>query len=151
MWRPFNVALHIIWGTLFVVLVQDYHFVDPALYESVRSTEQREVFALAVQLGRLDFLNAVIAILAVVFGVGALFGIVEVRRNAEQKAEEAAVPVAENTAKATVQELLPSMVAREVLANMSALNSLGGEDATGAELNDMMQALAAKDEDNAKQ
>ena len=145
MWRPFNVALHIVWAILFVALIRDYHFVDPTLYESVQSAKQREVFALAVQLGRLDFLNAVIAILAVVFGVGALFGIVEVRKNAEHKAEEAAVPVAEKAAKSTVSELLPSMVAREVLANMSALKTMGGESATGTEVNDMMQALSAKD------
>lgn len=90
MWRPVNFTLHILWFFAIVVLAQDYHFVDPTLYDAVLEAKTRDAFSLAVQLGRLDFLNSVLAILALTIAGGAVFGILEVRKGAEIKAEEAA-------------------------------------------------------------
>ena len=90
MWRPINFTLHAMWFVAFIVIAQDYHFVDPALYDAVLEAKSRDAFSLAVQLGRLDFLNSVLAILALVIAGGAIFGIIEVRKGAQLKAEEAA-------------------------------------------------------------
>ncbi|MEM5500762.1 hypothetical protein WNY59_04075 [Ahrensia kielensis] len=98
MYRVFNVIVHILWLFLFIVLSRDYHFVDPTLYDAVAGSKEREIFSLAVQLGRLDFLNSILAILAVIIGLSAVLGIVEVRKGAEMKAEDAAKSVAKETA-----------------------------------------------------
>lgn len=89
MWRPFNFTLHICWFFALIVLARDFHFVDPTLYDAVLRAQEREVLALAVQLGRLDFLNSILAILAIVIAGGAILGILEVRKGAQLRAEEA--------------------------------------------------------------
>lgn len=145
MWRPINFTLHAMWFAAFLVLAKDYHFVDPTLYDAVLAANEREVFSLAVQLGRLDFLNSVLAILALVIAGGAIFGILEVRKGAEVKAEAAAKVVAEGisakVAEKEVERILPSVVRRMVEEAEEERAKLGTTDTNEPRLQKMMNAL----------
>lgn len=145
MWRPINFTLHAMWFVAFLVLAKDYHFVDPTLYDAVLASKEREVFSLAVQLGRLDFLNSVLAILALVIAGGAIFGILEVRKGAEIKAEAAARAVAEGVsakvAEKEVERLLPSIVRRMVEETEEEREKLGTASANESRLQKMIDAL----------
>jgi len=147
-WRPINLTLHVCWAMAILVLLKDYHFVDPTLYDAVAGAKEREIFSLAAQLGRLDFLNSVLAMLAIVIGLGAIIGIIEVRKGAEQKAEDVAIKAAEKIAKDALNEQLPSMVARAVYSNMNARMKLGENDTSENDLAAMMQAFSSKDDQN---
>lgn len=132
-----NIALTV--GLVF--LFKDYHFVDGALYEEVASADGKNSLAIAIELGRLDFLSALLAIIGIMVGLGAIVGYAEVRWRAIEQGRQAAVPAAEGEARKVVDELLPSLVAREVAANIRASNELGREDFTVDEMSEMLQNL----------
>jgi len=141
-WRPINFALHSCWLIAFIVLVKDYHFVDPALYDAVLGAKQRDVFALAVQLGRLDFMNSVLALLALVIAGGAVFGILEVRKAAEMRAE--------STAKAYLDREAPRLFDQAVKAQGRKRNKPDLGEEPFDETSIIEEATEIKDGENGK-
>lgn len=89
-WRiAFGIA-HLIQFVLLFTLLKDYHFVDPALYSSVKDTESLNAIHVAAELGRFDLASMFLAGVSLLLGVAAIFGFVEVRWRSEKRAEDAA-------------------------------------------------------------
>jgi hypothetical protein len=140
-WIAFFLALHIATGFFLWGILRDFHFVDPSLLADVNSEEKANVLNLAVQIGRLDFVSAILAMFGILVGLAAIFGIVEVRNRAEERARLTAKEIAENVAiiaaREEVQRSLPSIVRREALS----VKMFSEGEPSDSEINDLMSKL----------
>ena len=64
----------------------------------------------AAQLGRLDFISALLAALGIIMVFGGLFAFINIRSKAEQAAEEIATAKAEEVANIYLQNSLPMII-----------------------------------------
>ncbi len=140
-----NIALTIVLG----ILISNHHFVDPSLYESVKTAEAQTDLSIAVELGRLDFASALLSIVGILVGLGALVGYTEVRWRAIEQGRQAAIPAAteaarqpaEEEARRVVADLLPPLVARTVGSYIRTSTELGREDFSKDEMSEMIKNL----------
>jgi hypothetical protein len=99
-WHPLNIVLHLMWGVAVIILMRDFHFVDPQLYSEVYESGAREPLNLAVQLGRLDLVSLMIGVFSVAIAVATIVGFWFYRG------------VVEKTAKEETSEILPDVLAK---------------------------------------
>jgi len=99
-WHPVNIVLHIMWFVAIIILLRDFHFVDPQLYGEVYASGARESLNLAVQLGRLDLVSLMIGVFSVAIAVATVVGFWFYRG------------VVEKTAKEETSEILPAVLAK---------------------------------------
>lgn len=97
-------VLHIMQVVAIFILFNEYHFVDPALYESVKSAESRDVLNVATQLGRFDLVSMFLAVVTLFLGVIALAGFWTIRGAALRAAEAAAREEVKNSAEKYVKQ-----------------------------------------------
>jgi hypothetical protein len=83
-------VLHVLQLVLLAVLVKDYHFVDPALYDTIKTQDGRDVLYVASQLGRFDLVSLFLGAGGLFLGAAALGGFWMVRSAAVSAADAAA-------------------------------------------------------------
>lgn len=104
-WVPIFLAFHLVAGVFIVVLVGDYHFVDPALLNDITKSGRTDSLNVANQLGRLDVLTIAITLLSIVIAAATILGFWYYRGVVEQRAVD------------EVRERLPMLVDEFVKRN----------------------------------
>ncbi len=125
-WRPFFLALHIAQIIFIIALLKDYHFVDPALYDAVKAEKSRDIIQLAGQLGRFDMASMFLAGIAILLGMAAIFGFLEVRSKAIRVAKDEATLEAARVA----QEVAELQIRPEAERSIEAFFERKGIDIT---------------------
>lgn len=142
-WVVFFLGLHIVTAIFLLSLILDFHFVDPSLLNDLRKSSDRDVLNVAVQIGRLDFVSAILAMFGILTGLAAIFGFIEVRNRAEDRARitaiEIAGKIARSEAREEVRRSLPAIVAREMLSGRAKFFS--EESASDSDTQNLMSKL----------
>ncbi|MNL47298.1 hypothetical protein D3C87_1700800 [compost metagenome] len=73
-----------------LILFNDYNFVDPQLYETVKDAKSLDVLNVASQIGRFDLISMFLGIVAVFIGIVAVLGFWTIRGAALKSASDAA-------------------------------------------------------------
>lgn len=110
-------ALTIVLMTMF----KDYHFVDPALYDTVVEKKSKDALDVAAQLGRFDLVSMLLGIIALLIGIMAVSGFWMIRGAAVKAAEDAAVRVAEEVATAQAKRAAEAVAQGYLAENVPRL------------------------------
>ncbi|RWB29148.1 MAG: hypothetical protein EOQ42_25860 [Mesorhizobium sp.] len=84
----FFLALHIATAIAIVVLMGNYHFVDPSLMNDVVAGSHSDSLNLASQIGRLDVLTLSITVLSILIAVATILGFWFYRGVVDQRATD---------------------------------------------------------------
>ncbi|MGQ5719909.1 hypothetical protein [Pseudochrobactrum asaccharolyticum] len=102
--------LHVMQIIMIFILLKDYSFVDPALYETISSQKSKDVFHIAMQIGRFDLLTSLLAVISIILALSAIFGFMEIRSKAGRIAHDAAKDEATKVAKDVAEDVATKAV-----------------------------------------
>lgn len=105
-WRIFFTVSVIMQWIAIWILFGDYHFVDPALYEQVKSKASLDAISVASQIGRFDLASMFLAIVSILLGIGGIVGFIEVRFRTGKLAEETARQMVDEKVSALFDEAM---------------------------------------------
>lgn len=130
---------------LWIFLGSDFHFVDPLSFAQIKSLEDVDVLNAAVQIGRLDLVSMLLAIFGLLIAIATVFGFIEVRKQAAEKAENVAKEVANRVVGKQLEAKLTTMVTRILREQSKASDALGISQAED-EIAHIVDAIGAKNE-----
>lgn len=113
-------VLHIMQVVAIIILFNDYHFVDPAIYESVKNAESKNVLHVAAQLGRFDLVSMLLAVVTLFLGIIALAGFWMIRGAAVRAAENAAREEIKTNASHYIKEMAETL-GRDIFSEANAV------------------------------
>lgn len=103
-WKIFFAVSNICQWIFIICLLKQYPFVDRSLYEGINNIATKpDTYAIAVQIGRFDFITLLLTVQGIVLTVAGVFAFVEVRSRSEAAAVQAARSIAHKTAKETAE------------------------------------------------
>ena len=122
-------SLLIVWNVVVTIALSVFVFgwwsISPELLGAVRDAEHRSVLTAAAQLGRLDIVSLLFAIFGILAGFGAIFGIIEVRKNAEINATQTAKEKAEEWMSTNAPQIVSEYM--DFISPMDSVGIDGGQ------------------------